>query len=290
MNEEYRQALIAGEQAGMRYSLTIPRQAAVGSLGWHLGFSAGSSLEFKDHREYQPGDDPRRIDWNAFARTDKPIIKLYREEVSPHLDLVIDGSRSMALAESAKAQAALGLAAIFAVAAANAGYSRTAWVARGQCLKVENSHDLPSRWAGLDFDYRGNPADSFMQAAPMWRRQGVRVLLSDLLWLCEPLLVLQHLARGATAVIVVQVLAEADIAPAARGRLRLVDTETQEQREIVVDDAAIKRYRAALSRHEQNWHRACRQAGAVMTQVIAEQVVDGWNLSELAAAEILKAS
>ena len=48
------------------------------------------------------GDDLRRLDWAAYARSDKMIVKLYRQEVCPHLDIVLDGSCSMAVAGSEK--------------------------------------------------------------------------------------------------------------------------------------------------------------------------------------------
>ena len=98
MNEDYRKFLIAGEQAGSRYALCSPRNAPSGLAGVELGNRSGSSLEFREHREYEPGDDLRRIDWSVYARSDKLTVKLFREEVSPHLDVVIDSSRSMALA------------------------------------------------------------------------------------------------------------------------------------------------------------------------------------------------
>ena len=91
MNETYRQYLIDGERAGARYALTAPRNVPFGIAGSQMGKRPGSSLEFIDHREYQPGDDLRRIDWSGFARSDKLTVKLYRDEVSPHLDIVIDG-------------------------------------------------------------------------------------------------------------------------------------------------------------------------------------------------------
>jgi hypothetical protein len=55
-----------------------------------------------------------------------------------------------------------------------------------------------------------------------------------------------------------------------------------------VDAAAARRYREALARHQENWQRACRQAGAVLTTVVAERVLRDWDLSELVAAEVLK--
>src|SRR5262249_29301303 len=132
----YQEFLLEGERVGMRYSLAVPRTMAAVRAGLQMGQRTGSSLEFKDHREYQPGDDLRQIDWNAFARSDKLIVKLFREEISPHLDIVVDGSRSMAVEGSAKAEAAVALAAILAVAAENAGYSHSVWLAREWCAPV----------------------------------------------------------------------------------------------------------------------------------------------------------
>ncbi len=81
MDDRIRQYLITGEQVGARYSLAAPRNAPSGAAGAQLGRSIGSSLEFMDHREYQPGDDLRRIDWSAYARSDNLTVRLYREEV-----------------------------------------------------------------------------------------------------------------------------------------------------------------------------------------------------------------
>jgi uncharacterized protein (DUF58 family) len=282
------QFLLEGEAAGMRYALAVPRSTASAMSGMQLGERAGSSLEFRDHRDYQPGDDLRRIDWNAFARSDKLTVKLYREEISPHLDIVLDGSRSMALEASAKMQATVGLAAVLAVAAENAGYTHNAWLAREGCAPVTNGTNRPSAWSGIEFDVRSNPVDAFTRLPPRFSRMGMRAFISDLLWLGEPMSVLQHLAQNASSMVVIQVLANADVDPPERGRVRLIDSETDQQREIFIDDSAIKRYRDALARHQQNWHRACRQAGAVMVNIVAEEIIAGWNLEALVKAEILK--
>ena len=132
-----------------------------------MGKRPGSSLEFIDHREYQPGDDLRRIDWGGFARSDKLTVKLYRDEVSPHLDVVIDGSRSMALEDSPKARATLGLAAVFATAASNVGYAHTAWIAGDGCRQVDNGTDRPSIWDGLRFDISRRFVKVICQASPV---------------------------------------------------------------------------------------------------------------------------
>jgi uncharacterized protein DUF58 len=285
--EDQQRFLIAGEQAGSRFALAAPRRVPMGAGGVHLSNRAGSSLEFRDHREYQPGDDLRRIDWSAYGRTDKLIVKLYREEVSPHIDIVIDGSRSMTLENSAKLEAVLGLAALFASAAANAGFSHCAWLAGDPCRRIEGGTSRPSAWPQLSFDYGGNVEESFSRNRPAWRRQGMRVMISDLLWLGNPLLSLQSLSRDAAAVFVVQVLAADDAAPQTRGNQRLVDSESGQVRELFIDASALARYKKALDRHQQNWRTACRQVGGIMVSVIAEDLVREWAVNELVAAEIL---
>src|SRR5262245_29320772 len=136
----YRQYLAEGEQAGLRYALGIPRQALVGGSGSSLARRSGSSLEFKDYREYQPGDDLRHIDWNAYARSDQLSVKLFREEVHPHAEIILDASRSMTLQGTAKEQATLGLAGFFAAAAVNAGFSHTAWLMGETFRPILNSN------------------------------------------------------------------------------------------------------------------------------------------------------
>ena len=287
MNETYRQYLIDGERAGARYALTAPRNVPFGIAGSQMGKRPGSSLEFIDHREYQPGDDLRRIDWGGFARSDKLTVKLYRDEVSPHLDIVIDGSCSMALEDSPKAQATLGLAAVFATAASNVGYSHNAWVAGDGCRQVHNGTDRPSIWDAIDFAYRGDLSMSFVKFAPSWRPFGLRVLLSDLLWPGDPLTLLAQFSERATAVVVVQLLGEVDVNPTERGNIRLVDSETDAVQEIFLDSVAEKRYRDAFGRHQESWHLAAKQTGAVMTTVVAEEILSDWRLEALVAAEVL---
>ncbi len=288
MNEAYRRYLVEGEMVGSRYALASLRHVPLGLTGMQLGSRAGSSLEFKEHRAYQPGDDLRRIDWAAYARSDKITVKLFREEVNPHLDLVLDGSRSMALADTAKAQAALSLAAVFAAASANSSYSHTAWITRAGCERIARGTDRPGAWDQIDFTDATPPHEALARTPPPWRTQGMRLFLSDLLFLGDPTLVLDHLAHGASGVCVVQLLAEADVDPPQRGNVRLVDCETNQMREVFIDAPAQQRYRKQLAGHQQNWHRAARQVGASMTTLIAERLLDNWDLSALVAAEVLK--
>lgn len=55
----------------------------------------GSSVEFADHRNYVPGDDLRRIDWNVFARLDRFFVKIFQEEQDLTVSVILDASASM---------------------------------------------------------------------------------------------------------------------------------------------------------------------------------------------------
>src|SRR3954452_19741610 len=64
-------------------------------LGQHRSPVKGASIEFRQHRFYTPGDEPRRLDWRVFARTDRPYIKEYDEETNLRCVVLIDASGSM---------------------------------------------------------------------------------------------------------------------------------------------------------------------------------------------------
>ena len=77
--------------------LRLPLRGRVwrGQAGEFAGAGVGSSLDFQDHRAYVPGDDPRHINWQAYARTGQYTMKLFREEVRPVVDILRDVSESM---------------------------------------------------------------------------------------------------------------------------------------------------------------------------------------------------
>src|SRR3954466_11348604 len=81
--------------AAARWRLPFSRQAWRGPAGSWLGAGSGSSMDFADHRNYMPGDDPRHIHWQAYARSGALTMKLYRAEVAPMVDIAVDISASM---------------------------------------------------------------------------------------------------------------------------------------------------------------------------------------------------
>lgn len=63
--------------------------------GLHRSPQKGSSVEFAEYRDYQPGDDLRRIDWRLYGRTDRLHVKQYEEETQLRVFVVLDTSASM---------------------------------------------------------------------------------------------------------------------------------------------------------------------------------------------------
>lgn len=287
MKPEHKQYLLEGAEAGERYRLIPPDEALRGRSGERFGQGAGSSLDFKDYRDYQPGDDLRMIDWGVYARSDKLTIKMFREEVSPHLDIVLDGSASMDLPESAKSRGLLGLSALFANAARNAQCSVTAWMQEEGMVKVPHGSDHPAVWDGIALDRRESPAEAFGILRPRLRNRGMRIFISDLLFPVDPSQLLRHLARDGAPLLVVQLLAAQDAEPPERGNLRLLDVESDTHVELYLDATLQARYREALATHQDQWRAACREVGAALHVVIAEELVKDWSLPTLEAAGIL---
>src|SRR4051812_7691019 len=72
------------------------RSVVEGSItGAHRSPLKGASVEFRQHRFYTPGDEPRRLDWRVLARTDRPYIKEYDEETNLRAAILLDASGSM---------------------------------------------------------------------------------------------------------------------------------------------------------------------------------------------------
>jgi uncharacterized protein (DUF58 family) len=270
MDPAIRQALRDGEQLGGRYALQVPQMAASGWTGSRSGRRTGSSIDFQDYREYQPGDDLRFIDWGIYARSDRLTVKLFREEVTPHLDLILDGSLSMNLENTAKARATAGLAALLATAATNAQCTQAVWLSGEGFQRLPNDTRGPSTWDKLTWDSRRTLDQSFEILAPKFRRLGVRVLVSDLLWAGSPLQTLRRLRDGAAALFVIQLLGRDDVNPPDHGNLRAVDCETGEETEVYIDATVAKQYAGNLARLQQSWDDGCRQCGARMTTLVAE--------------------
>jgi uncharacterized protein (DUF58 family) len=77
-----------------------PKAVADGVLaGRHRSPARGSSIEFRDYRQYVQGDDPAQIDWRVYGRTDRHYLRTYEQETNLECHIFLDSSASMGFGE-----------------------------------------------------------------------------------------------------------------------------------------------------------------------------------------------
>ena len=247
-----------------------------GATGERASQRRGGSAEFLDHRPYAPGDDLRRVDWAAFARTGEPVLKLFRAEEDSVLRLLIDVSASLAFGSPQKLEVARRVAAAIGYLALASGQRAQVLVARqasGQTggRALERSHTprrgrdaLPALLRDLSEPVAGGAADlvrALDQAREQSARPGLLVVLSDFL---DPGPVTRALTQACAAghqVALVQVLAREEIEPNYDGDFAFVDAESNAEVELSMDAAAVDAYvtrLAGLIEELRSWSRKHR--------------------------------
>ncbi len=234
----------------------VSRKIAVGTMrAERRTKKIGSGIEFADHRSYSPGDDFRNLDWNIFMRTRKLFLRLFEEEEDLHVYLLVDCSHSMELGidGNSKLRYARKLAATLAYIAL-ANLDRVAIVpfnsrltgrlppsrGRGQIYKVFKFLEA------LEGGGQTSTREAFRNFVTQNPRRGVACVISDFYdpdGFEEGLNLLRYHKHD---VIAMQIYDEAELNPALRGDLHLVDCETGELREVTITAALMKRYREAF--------------------------------------------
>src|SRR6266542_2145781 len=118
MSAETHAALISPQALMSIKNLELRARVVVEGFwhGLHRSPYHGFSVEFTEYRQYTPGDDPRYLDWQVFARSDRYFIKKFEDETNLRCHLLVDNSRSMTFGSRgySKAQYAATLAATLA--------------------------------------------------------------------------------------------------------------------------------------------------------------------------------
>src|SRR3989454_7507586 len=161
------------------------RRAVSGQMGGERrSRRRGQSVEFADFRNYTPGDDFRLIDWNAYARLDRFVLRLFVAEEELPLSLFIDLSGSMDWGRPNKAEVAKRLAgAIAYVALASLDRVRLTVFAEGPTsggAPDRGRHAAAGLFARIQSFPAGGPTDYARLVAPITRqRPGMTVLITD---------------------------------------------------------------------------------------------------------------
>lgn len=254
--------------AAVRWRLPFSRQAWRGLSGNWLGAGAGSSLDFQDHRNYVPGDDPRHIHWQAFARTGALTMKLYRAEVAPFVDVVVDVSASMSLTPGKLARTDELVAFCVECADRAAAPVRLHTVA-GRALRAVSADEVRAgRWRERLPEVAAGEAAG--PGAIPWRPGALKVLISDLLFPGDPSALVVALAGGSGVGLLLAPTVADEAELPWRGNVELTDVESGAVRTQRVDDGLAARYATAYTRHFALWREASRRRGVLFATVAAE--------------------
>ena len=270
-------------RAAAAFRLTLPRTPLGGRIGERLGAETGSSLEFQDYRPYAPGDDLRHVDWAAYARSELLAVRLYREEVAPRIDLVLDISRSMAVTEQ-KLRAYGELAGVLACACASTvADSRIITTSAVPPQPLHVPEDI-ERFLACDARL-----SALEEAHLPFRRRSLRVVVSDFLFPHDADALVSRLARDSALLALVQLTLREEAEPIAEDGCRLVDVEGRGELDLVIDEAAVRDYRARFNRLRLGLSGAARRVGARFAHVVAGTPVRDVARG-LAAAGMLEAA
>jgi uncharacterized protein (DUF58 family) len=226
---------------------------------------SGSGIEFAEHRPYVVGDDFRFLDWKAFGRSGRLVLKQFEEEQDISVYLLLDCSASMNANQSEKLKygkkitAALGYIAL-------AGLDRVSVQAFGESLGARLA---PTRGqsraltllrfvARLSGDGKTDMARALRTFAARESRRGIAIVITDGYDAAgfESGIDALRYARFDTTVL--HIVDPAEISPKLLGDLTLVDAETGDTREVTITEAMLQRLQEAHALHAARLSGFCR--------------------------------
>ena len=258
--------------------------------------SFGSSCEFADYRDYQPGDDVSKIDWNAYARFDKLYQKLYLDERQMHTRIYIDASRSMDYGKGGKAEMAIRLAAAIAYLTVcemdkvSVYYIREGEVTEVISGMVGKEAYLSSVGKLNEIEFYGDSRISeALLPSKVGMGDGLSVIISDFLTDADYESAIDYLADKKRDILCLQVLTREELNPQLRGRMHLFDSEnlnvTYRKR---IDNDIARAYKAALKHVTERIGNYCASRGADYMLVSAEDSIGEIFFGKMVNMGVLK--
>jgi uncharacterized protein (DUF58 family) len=250
--------------------------------GLHRSPRKGFSVEFAEHRPYQPGDDLRYIDWRVLARADRWLVKQYEEETNLRASIVLDVSRSMDWrgdqSRLTKLQYAEHVAAAVALLLLRqrdaVGLVRFDSEPRTVIPPRARTQQLRRILAALNDDGSARATDApraLLAAAKVLKRPGLVLLLSDLLVEPEDFFsAISGLRAAGHDVQVLQILDPAERELPGIGDAEFVDPETGLSVQSTVADVRAA-YRETVREALDEYRAGCAAAGAGYQVVFTDQ-------------------
>lgn len=257
----------------VRLRLSIGHKSSMSMSGNRKSVQKGSSAEFSDFREYMPGDDIRRIDWNAYARLDKLFIKEYMEEKEAVVSILIDTSASMNYGGSPKSQLALSIAAALSYLALSGMdrvvvYDMKRMASPFMVTGGKKGYPGLLKWLEqLSFEGTADIHTAIRQMK--LKGPGMTILLSD--FLTEDMVngpeseiekMMKYLDYRRQKTVMLHVMAEEELEIGLSGMYHLIDMENQERLRITMDAESIRDYQKGLESFLNKLRRSARQTGS----------------------------
>jgi len=268
-----------------RLRLAMGGKSSMNMTGNRKSMQKGSSTEFSDFLEYMPGDDLRRIDWNAYGRLDRLYVKEYMEEKETVVSILIDTSASMRYGAKSKSALACMLAAALACMGLNnmdrvvlydMQNMQTPFVAGGGKRALPR---LAGFLSGLTFEGRVELTEAVRRLPA--KGAGMTIILSDFLQdiFLEPKAealgnMLRFLNYRKQNPVLLQVLAGEELSVELTGTKNLIDMEENSALRLTLDAASIRVYQAALGEFLSSLRSMCAKAGAFYAVCSTETAID----------------
>jgi Protein of unknown function DUF58 len=225
-----------------------------GKNGDYIGGNTGSSLDFKDHRIYAPGDDPRHINWAAYARTGSYTLKQYSEEVRPMIDIVIDVSESMFF-DTLKSHRTAEILYLTHQSSHRSGASVVTHFIHGNDSKlITREQILNHSWFEIAQTMKQQKQSSVpdLSTIPL-RTNTIRVFISDLLYLGDPSSLIRTLSHRHGSSMIFAPFLTSEESPNWSGNYEFIDAETSLEHSHRIEPAILNRYVKAYTEHFSFW-------------------------------------
>jgi len=229
---------------------------------------SGPGQEFLDHRHFHSGDDYRAVNWRAYLRLEKLLLKLFQVEPRIPVRILIDCSASMGTGNVPKFDYARRLAAALTyvgLVRLDSVYLQAFGDAlTGSCNCGGGRHRfLPAVefLNGLELSEASNFLQVARQFSAAYPQRGLVVVLSDFLDVQDPERPLQYLADLGHELLLIHLWAPEDREPPWTGELELIDAETGEQIEMDADDQTRRRYTEAFDAYARKLQTLALRSG-----------------------------
>ena len=270
--------------AGLSTLELVARQAVEGFFqGMHRSPRFGFSQEFAEYKAYAEGDDPRFVDWNVYARTDRTYIRRYQGETNTRLMIALDVSASMGYSSGpvSKLQYAKYVAASLAYMALQqhdpVGLIAFDSTVRSFRPPSSRTGSLGAILHGLDALTPGSKTDlteSLKQLREHCQRRGLVVVISDLY--CEPEALtraVQPLAYRGHDIMIFQIMDRAEMQPHWDESVLLEDVESGQSLEVSPDYLRTT-YRDKLNAHLEHMQKVAGKLGADHVLLVSDEALD----------------